>query len=206
MPTDRDDRVKPKRRGRRPGDASVTRAAILDAARATFGEVGYERATIRAIAARASVDPALVHHYFGPKHSLFVAAHEIPADPVDVLTRELAASDLEHMGEATARFYVSNLMTAKGPVPSLLRAAATNPRAASMLREFIEQAIISRFEAVHPVPDIRLRVALIGSHLVGLFVARHLIGVRDLAKIDDEELIRLISPTIQRYLTEPLGS
>jgi AcrR family transcriptional regulator len=204
LPTD--ERAKPKRRGRRPGDAAVTRAAILDAARATFSELGYECATIRGIAARAGVDPALVHHHFGPKHSLFVAAHEFPVDPVAVLSKVLASTDPDRLGEAIARFYVTTIFVPEGPVPSLLRAAATNPQAASMLREFIERGVIGRFEVMHPVPDIRLRVALVGSHLVGLFVARHLIGVKDLAELETEELIRLITPTIQRYLSEPLGS
>ncbi|NIR34980.1 MAG: helix-turn-helix transcriptional regulator, partial [Actinobacteria bacterium] len=67
--------------GRRPGDPGVTRAAILDAARAVFGELGFERATIRRIAASADVDPGLVLHYFGTKQGLFAAAHELPFDP-----------------------------------------------------------------------------------------------------------------------------
>jgi len=204
LPTD--ERAKQKRRGRRPGDAAVTRAAILEAARAVFGERGYERATIRAIAARAGVDPALVHHYFGRKHQLFGAAHEIPADPVEVLSEVLVSGDPDHLGEDIARFYVTTFFKPDGPMPSLLRAAATNAQAAAMLRGFIERGIIGRFEAVYPVPDIRLRVALIGSHLVGLFVARHLIGVKDLAEEDTEVLVRAIGPTIQRYLTEPLGT
>ncbi len=68
-------------RGRRPGNPAITRQSILEAARATFARAGYERATIRAIASAAAVDPALVHHYFGTKEELFVAAHEIPISP-----------------------------------------------------------------------------------------------------------------------------
>jgi AcrR family transcriptional regulator len=194
-----------KPRGRRPGDAAVTKAAILDAARAVFGERGYERSTIRAIAARAGVDPALVHHYFGRKHQLFGAAHQIPGDPISALSEILATSDPDHLGENIARFYVTTLFGPDGPLPSLLRAAATNEQAAAMLRGFVENAIISLFERVYPVPDIRLRIALVGSHLIGLFMARHVVGVRELAEADDETLVQVIGPVFQHYLTEPLG-
>ena len=71
--------------GRRPGDPAVTKKAILEAAREVFSESGFERATIRAIGARAGVDPALVHHYFGSKHSLFVASHQLPVDPAQLI-------------------------------------------------------------------------------------------------------------------------
>ena len=187
-----------KPRGRRPGDAAVTKAAILDAARAVFGERGYERSTIRAIA-------ALVHHYFGRKHQLFGAAHQIPGDPIHALSEILATSDPDHLGENIARFYVTTLFGPDGPLPSLLRAAATNEQAAAMLRGFVEKAIISRFGRVYPVPDIRLRIALVGSHLIGLFMARHVVGVRELAEADDETLVQVIGPVFQHYLTEPLG-
>src|SRR5512140_313481 len=68
------------RRGRRPG-APDTRAAILDAARSAFAEKGFGGTTIRGVAAEAGVDAALVHHYFGTKDDLFVAALELPVDP-----------------------------------------------------------------------------------------------------------------------------
>ena len=78
------------RTGRRPG-VSGTREAILDAARRAFAEQGYQRATVRDVARLAGVDPALVHHYFGTKQELFVAAVRLPVNPVDQLTAVLAA-------------------------------------------------------------------------------------------------------------------
>ena len=71
-------------RGRRPG-APDTRAAVLVAARASFAEQGYRGTTIRAVASTAGVDPALVHHYFGTKDDLFLAAMELPVDPREVI-------------------------------------------------------------------------------------------------------------------------
>src|SRR5580700_12251067 len=78
-----------RRSGRRGGD-SGTREAILAAARARFGDLGYDRATIRAIAADAGVDAALVHHFYGTKDQLFAAAMRLPVNPRQVLADALA--------------------------------------------------------------------------------------------------------------------
>ena len=77
-------------RARRSASAarmSCTRQAILEAARAEFGARGFDHATIREIAARAGVDPALVHHYFGAKDHLFEAALVLPADPAALFSK-----------------------------------------------------------------------------------------------------------------------
>jgi len=79
------------RSGRRGGD-SGTREAILAAARARFGDLGYDRTTIRGIAADAGVDPALVHHFYGTKESLFAAAMRLPLNPGDVVDAVLKAA------------------------------------------------------------------------------------------------------------------
>ena len=76
-------------RGRRAGD-SGTRETILAAARRRFAAHGYDAATIRSIAADAAVDPALVHHFFGSKEQLFVAAMRLPFAPGEMITAALA--------------------------------------------------------------------------------------------------------------------
>ena len=77
------------RTGRRPGNQD-TREAIIAAAREAFAEKGYDRASIRAIATGAGVDPALVHHYFGTKDQLFLATVNAPIDPGEILPRVLS--------------------------------------------------------------------------------------------------------------------
>ena len=72
--------LSPPRRGRRPGSPD-TRAAILAAARERFAAQGYAGTSVRAVAASAGVDAALVHHYFGTKDDLFLAALELKVDP-----------------------------------------------------------------------------------------------------------------------------
>ena len=91
-------------RGRRPGSPD-TRAAILGAARAGFAELGFRATTIRAVASEAGVDAALVHHYFGTKEQVFVAAMELPFEPGELLPQALAG-DPEELRERLARMFL----------------------------------------------------------------------------------------------------
>ena len=192
----------PRPVGRRPGDPAVTRQAILEAARDRFGSVGFDRATIRAIATQADVDPALIIHHFKNKQQLFVAAHELPLDPGDLI-EEIAAAPPAERGERIARAYLEVLGAAGSPALSLLRAAATNPGAAAMLREFIEDTFLREATRLAGGPDADLRLALIGAHLIGVIYGRELIGVSPLVDRSIDDLVSNIAPAIQRYL-EPV--
>jgi AcrR family transcriptional regulator len=191
--------------GRTPG-SPPNREAILEAARGYFARHGYDRATIRGIAAEAGVDPALVHHYFGSKDQLLVAALKLPLNPRDVVP-ELLAGDINTLGERLLR----RLLTvwgadrqAGGALIGLVRASVTNDDAARMMREFITREVIGRLADALKRPDPRLRAALVGSQLLGLAMARFIIRMEPIASADSETLIACYAPTIQRYLTEPL--
>lgn len=192
------------RRGRRPGGAD-TRGAILDAARELFSTRGFERTTIRSIALRAGVDPALVLHYFGSKDSLFLATIELPFEPEAVLP-PLLAGDVDTLGERVARFVVGVLEdpTARGRVLAVIRAAASEPAAAQLLRGLIEQRIRDPIAHGLGAADAELRASLMGSQVVGLVMARYVVGVEPLASLGPEELAPILAPTFQRYLAEPL--
>lgn len=190
------------RKGRRPGDPEVTKRAVLAAAKANFAAVGFDRATIRAIAADAAVDPALVHHYFGSKQDLFAAAHDFPVN-VDELIDSIFAGPAAELGERLARFYLTVLAVPGSPPLSLIRAATTHESAARMLREFIEDVLLDNAASLIDLPDARLRLALVGSHMIGVVFARNLVGIADMAEMDVERLVAAVAPTIQRYLTDP---
>ena len=189
--------------GRRPGDPDRTRAEILGAARQRFGSVGFDRATIRAIAADAGVDPALVIHHFSTKQQLFTAAHELPFDPTEVLgaVRDVAP---EQRGELLARFYLTVVAAQGSPALSLIRTAATNDDAARMLREFVSATVLANAEWLAPGPGGELRLALAATQLMGLILARHIVGVEPVRSVEVEELVAAVAPTIQRYLDDPL--
>ena len=129
------------RTGRRPG-VSGTREAILDAARRAFAEHGYQHATIRGVADLAGVDPALVHHYFGTKQALFVAAVQLPVNPVEQLMAVLA-EDPGQAGERMVELFLSiwDHAADQSPLLALVRSAVGDEHAAAMLREFITEEV-----------------------------------------------------------------
>lgn len=192
------------RSGRRTG-ASGSKQAILDAARAAFAERGYDGATVRDIARRAGVDPALVHHFHGTKEQLFAAAMQLPADPT-VAIPALLAPGVAGLGERLVRFFLSVCEAGgeRSPFLALLRGAASHQRSAAMLREFITRAVLGRIAASLDAPDAKLRATLAGSQLVGLAMVRYVVRVEPLASADHDTIVAAIAPTIQRYLTADL--
>jgi AcrR family transcriptional regulator len=194
------------RTGRRPG-VSGTREAILDAARRAFAEQGYQQATIRGVAELAGVDPALVHHYFGTKQDLFVAAVEFPINPVERLTAVLA-EDRERVGERMIGVFLSvwDHAANASPLLALVRSAVGDEHAAAMLREFITEEVLGQIARQLGSPDARFRATLVGSQLVGLMMARYIIKVEPLASAPAAQIAAAVGPTLQRYLTGDVAS
>ena len=192
------------RTGRRAGE-SGTREAILDAARSRFARSGYDGATIRAIAADAGVDPALVHHFYGTKEKLFVAAMHFPIVPSEVL-RDAVGSSRQRRGEAVVRTVLGiwDDPPARVTALGLLRSAVTNEGAARMLREFVSDAILSLVARAAEPHDADFRAALVASQVVGLGFARLVLELEPVASASVDELARAIGPTLQRYLTGDL--
>jgi AcrR family transcriptional regulator len=196
------------RTGRRRG-VSGTREAILDAARRAFAEHGYQRATIRGVAELAGVDPALVHHYFGTKQGLFVAAVQLPVDPVARLAAVLADDpDPEGIGERLIEAFLSVWDHAANvsPLLALIRSAVGDEQAAAMLREFITEEVLGQIARRLGSSDARLRATLVGSQIVGLMMARYIIRVEPLASAPPAQLVAAVGPTVQRYLTGDIGA
>jgi AcrR family transcriptional regulator len=185
--------------GRRPGSAD-TRGEILDAARAEFADKGYDGASVRGIARLASVDPALVHHFFGSKEQVFVAAMSFPMDPSAVIP-DVLAGDPARLGERFARtfFGLWSEPAFREPMLALLRSATTSERGATMLREFVGAAMLGRIVNALDGPDVALRVSTAAAHLVGIALLRYVIQVPGLAAATDEEIVGLVAPTLQRY-------
>jgi AcrR family transcriptional regulator len=194
------------RTGRRPG-VSGTREAILDAARRTFAEQGYQQATIRDVARLAGVDPALVHHYFGTKQGLFVAAVQLPVNPVEQLMAVLA-EDPDQAGERMVELFLSvwDHAADQSPLLALLRSAVGDEHAAAMLREFITEEVLGEIARRLGSPDARLRATLVGSQLMGMALARYIIKVEPLASAPAEQVVAAIGPTLQRYLTGDIAA
>jgi AcrR family transcriptional regulator len=196
--------VPARRTGRRPGP-NRTRAAILDAARTAFAERGYDGVSIRAVARGAGVDPALVHRFYGSKEALFVAAMELPVSP-SALVEGLLAEGVERLGERLVRTFLTlfDEPAAFAPFLALIRAAVSHDRAAAMLRQFIAREVLGRLAAAASPDRPELRASLAGSQIVGLAMARYVVGVPPLADAERETVVAWVGPAIQRYLTGAL--
>ena len=189
------------RGGRRPGESGA-REAILEAARACFAARGYDRATLRAIAAAAQVDPALVIHYFGSKEGLFEAAVELPLQPHDVFARGLAAGPSQ-LGATIVRTFLEawEPPEMRLRLMAMLRSALTNEAAMGMIRDLLTRQVFGPITTALGVPDARLRATLVGSQFIGLAIMRYIGRLEPLASASIDELVVAIGPTVQRYLT-----
>jgi AcrR family transcriptional regulator len=198
---------KPKRGrlGRTPG-SPANREAIRVAALEQFTRRGYDRATIRDIAAAAGVDPALVLHYFGSKDALLVAALEFPVNPRELVS-ELLAGGVDGLSERLLRRALS-VWTSEhggGTMVGLIRAAASHDEAARMMKEFFAREVLGRVVKSLGMPQSELRAALVASQMVGLAMARFVIRFEPIATASIDEMVSWYAPTLQRYLTGPLA-
>ncbi len=192
----------PRRRGRRPGGTD-TRAALVDAARAVFIEQGYDGATVRAIAARAGVDAAMVNHWFGGKEGLFAeAVLKLPFNPKDVADR-LLDGDVDDLGRRIVRTFLTTWDTTGGGVfTALMRSITSHEQAAHVLRDFLIKHIVERvLRTVCEPRDIEFRSTLVASQLVGMGMVRYVARFEPLSSTDIDTMVEAVAPTIQRYIT-----
>jgi AcrR family transcriptional regulator len=192
------------RTGRRPGDTH-TREAIIAAAREQFAEHGYAGASLRGIAAEAGVDAALVVHFFKNKAGLLVEAVEWPFDPDDVIP-EILAEGPEHAGARLVRLLVDtwDREGSRHAILTLLRSATVEPRAAELMRSFIQLRMFGPLLARLGAEHADLRGELAASQMLGLGLARYVLRFEPLASADADRVVAWAGPTIQRYLTGEL--
>lgn len=192
--------TKPRGRGR-PKGGSDSRQRILAAAVEEFGELGYEGATIRSIATRAGVDPALVHHYFGTKADLFANAAGVPLRP-DRVVPMILSGPREEVGERIVRFVLESFareeVRRRGVM--LLRTAVGSRLGTPLIVGFLTQELLPRVVERLDVPDAQLRAELVASQIAGLVAVRYVLRVQPLADAPIEDLVARVGPTIQRYL------
>jgi AcrR family transcriptional regulator len=197
------DRAPASPRGRRRGSPD-TRSAILGAARSSFAAHGFAGTTIRAVAASAGVDAALVHHYFGTKDELFLAALELPVDPRALIGPAVTGP----VEEAAERFLAVFLSVWDDPEfrPSLVAVARAlmDPSANRLLSDGILPVIIEPVGTALGIDRPQERMPLVASQVIGLILLRYVLGVEPLASMPAERVIATFAPTIQRYLTGDL--
>ncbi|MGV1035457.1 MAG: TetR family transcriptional regulator [Candidatus Nanopelagicales bacterium] len=178
------------------------RDAVLDAARAAFHARGYAKTSVKAVAAAAGVAPEVVSRYYQSKDKLFAAALRLPFDPGTAIP-QLVAPGLEGMGERLTRVTLETLgdPESRDDLIALARAGSSTGRAVAGMKSLVEQDIVDRLAVIIGVPDARLRANLITSYLMGVAINRYVLRLDPLASMSDEDVIRLVSPTIQDWLT-----
>ena len=190
------------RTGRRPGTGR-TRERILAAARHNFSKSGFDGTTIRAIAAQAKVDPALVLHYFESKDGVFRAAVRFPVDPAEFIPG-LVAPGVDGLGDRLVRFFVDTWDSPAGSAMlGVIRSVVGNEDAAMLMREFITREVLGRLAKAIEVDEPQLRASLAGAQLIGMAMLRYVVKVEPIASADAEQIVAWLGPTIQRYFTDP---
>lgn len=194
----------PRKTGRRPGDQQ-TRAAIVAAARRRFGADGYAATTVRAVAAEAGVDPALVLYFFGSKDGLFAASVQWPWDPA-VEIPKVIGRDRSGVGARLVRLLLTTWDAADGRnvVVTQLRAAMAQETAAAQLRTFLETEILGPLTIALRTDQPQLRASLVAAQLIGLGLSRHVLALEPLASMEREAVVAVVGPQVQRTLTHKL--
>jgi AcrR family transcriptional regulator len=173
-----------------------TKAAILSAARERFAAVGFEAATIRAIAADAGIDPAMVMRYFGSKDRLFAAAAEF-----DLRFPDFSGIDRKDLGAALVRHFLERWESDEALI-LLLKTSTTNHEAAERMREiFVAQhtPMVARLVSA----DAGTRAGLITTQILGLALVRFVLKLPPIAHMSRDEVVEWVGPTIQRYIDAP---
>jgi AcrR family transcriptional regulator len=193
-----------KRPGRPPG-ASDTRDRILVNARELFARNGIDKTSIRAIAAATGVDSALVHHYFGTKEQLFAAAINIPIDPMTILV-PLRDTPIEELGLVLPTILLPLWDSEMGDALIATIRSLVAGSDVSLIRSFLQEVITAEVgpRVDNPPGSGRLRVQFVASQLVGVVMARYIIGLEPFASLPPEQVAATIGPTLQRYLTGDL--
>ncbi|MFE5871912.1 TetR family transcriptional regulator [Streptomyces roseifaciens] len=196
----------PRRRGRPArtdaGSGPGARERILAAARAEFAERGYDKASIRAIARGADVDPALVHHYYGPKEQIFAAAIATDFAPALEAPDVVQAGGPDALGERLTRFILGvwENPDTREQLLAIVRSAVANETAAAVFRDLVTTRLMARIAGELDIPDPKLRSELAAAHLVGVAMLRYVIKVEPLASADLEQVIAMVAPAVQRHL------
>ncbi|MDO5495567.1 MAG: TetR family transcriptional regulator [bacterium] len=194
-----------QRRGPRSSGDPAASEAILEAARQEFAEHGYTGTTVRAVAARAGVDVALVSYYFGAKDNLFREAIGYPIEP-RVLVEEALAVPVEELG----REIVRQVLTAWGDpgvataMRGVVQLKVTNQDNWASLTEFYREVILGPIIEAMGGSDAEYRATMALTPLIGLVVVRYLVETPAVVEAPAEELIESVGAQVQRWLTGPL--
>lgn len=181
----------------KPRKSELTGDRILIAARRIFAEKGYERATIRAIAAEASINPSMVIRYYGSKESLFAAVAKL-----DFKAASLAGVPIAQLGEALVRHVLDLWDDPKEgtALAAMMRASISNEAARARIVAQFSGQVVGLFAAIGAAA--MPAAPFIATQILGLTMARYIWRIPLIAALPKEIVVKKIGRTVQRYLDE----
>jgi len=195
-----------RRRGRRPGSPN-TREAVLAAARSAFATHGYGKATIRSIARDAGVDPSLVIQFFTSKEDLFRASLElIVGPPEDVAASVAAAEGTLGTRMATLYFGLWERPETRPALTAMALSAASEPEARNAIRQLMGRQFIGPIAEHIGAERAARRVPLAATQLLGMAFLRYVVPTDPMASMPVADVIQVVAPVIDRYLTGDLDA
>ncbi|MBC2638404.1 MULTISPECIES: TetR/AcrR family transcriptional regulator [unclassified Rhodococcus (in: high G+C Gram-positive bacteria)] len=203
-PATREEAATAQRTGRRPGNPD-TRSRILATARKLFAQNGFDKTSVRSVAGGAGVDSALVHHYFGTKRQLFLASVDIPVDPTQVIAPVLAGPT-DEIGRHLARAVLSVWESPHRPAVVAAFRSAMSGDEPTLIRTFLLEVVLRDLgpRVDEPPGTGMLRMQLVASQMAGVLVTRYVLEFEPLASLPVDDLVTIVAPTLQRYLTGDL--
>ena len=181
----------------KPLKSQATRERILAAASELFAARGYERATVRDIAAKASINPSMIIRYFISKEQLFAAV-----SPLDLQVAKLVSKGRDEVGHDLVE-HVLDLWEAPetGPqLAALMRAAVSQPAAQARLSAVFEDQLLSLVRALGTKAEPAEAAGLISAQLLGLAFGRYVLKLPSITGLSRKRLIKRLGGTIQRYI------
>jgi AcrR family transcriptional regulator len=184
----------------KPLRSQPTRDRIMAAAQRIFGRDGYDVATIRAIAAEADINPAMVMRYFGSKEFLFAAATTLKID-----RSHIAEAPKGKIGEAIVRDGLDRWDDPQwgNNVIAMVRSAVNNPAARDKFSQGYLQNLKGLQESLaehHGIKISKETFALLATQVLGVLIARYILRIETVVKTPRETLIREVGRSVQTLL------
>lgn len=179
----------------KPLRSQPTRDAILEAARCLFGEEGYDKTTIRSVAAAAGIHPSMVMRYYGSKEGLFAAAAAF-----DLELPDLSKVPRRDIGKMLVKHLLNRWEAKPGELPALLRVSVTHERARARLIEVFRKQLLPAIAAICGKERASVCTALLATQTLGLALTRYVLRLPPVVLLSDEIIVERIGETLQSYL------
>ncbi len=176
--------------------STPTKIRILEAAKSLFAELGFDRTTVRLVAAKADIHPSMIIRYFGSKERLFAAAVDF-----DLQLPDFAAMKQDERGRTLALHLLERW---EGPdagdeLPALLRVAVTHPDGKAILHQLFKEQLAPTIAKLHPPKQAATCAALLATQALGLAFTRYVAGIPGVVSLSEKQIVEFIGETFQRY-------